>query len=63
MIDYHFPFLVAVLVLDSISRTSLLLWSVVFWVQHIYLCLQVWFSPDEGESWHCKTKNYLAKDP
>jgi len=23
----------------------------------------VWFSPDEGESWHCKTKNYLAKDP
>ena len=24
---------------------------------------QVWFSGDTGESWHCKTKNYLAKDP
>eukprot|EP00435_Cladocopium_sp_Y103_P006334 s3326_g2.t1 len=23
----------------------------------------VWFSGDTGESWHCKTKNYLAKDP
>lgn len=23
----------------------------------------VWFSGDIGESWHCKTKNYLAADP
>eukprot|EP00913_Durusdinium_trenchii_P010734 g10070.t1 len=23
----------------------------------------VWFSPDIGESWHCQTKSYLAKDP